>query len=693
LLAHEARFHVGVDIGGTFTDVVVFTDAGSQHRAKGLTTHGEYGRGIVDVLEAVATREMGISLSDMLGRTRSFVNGTTIVTNAVAELRGSRVGLIVTQGTRDTLRIARAPRTNDYNMQTQVSLPDLVAREAIVEVRERVDYSGEVVVPLAPEAAEAAVRRLVEEQEIDALAVCLLWSFQHPQHERMIGEAAARLYPDLFVSLSSTIYPVHREYERMVTTTLNSFTGTAVADYVDGLDTALRERGLTTPFALMQSIGGRIPSEQAKERPVSLVNSGPVGGVIGAQSLGRAYGLDRIITADMGGTSFDCALIDRGEVGLAHRAELNRFLTGLSLVDISAIGAGGGSIAWIDNRGLPRVGPRSAGSVPGPACYGLGGEEPTVTDAVVALGIIDPDYFLGGQMRVDRSLAEQAIARGVGDAVGWSVPDAAAAIWTIVVQNMSAAVRAVSIEKGHDPREFTMVQYGGAGALFSGPIARNIGIRRVLIPSSASAFSAGGLVYADSRRSLVQTVNWNVLREDPEQARRTFGELAAHVRAELGQDGFADDAIDVVLEGDFKFLGQAFEVTMPVALDGLDSQAVYDAFVVTYEAMYGEGTAWVGFDVMLLNCRVTGVGRTVKPDLDRTTKLDGDAGQARKGTRRVFMPDVGVEADMAVYADDLLSPGAQLSGPAIVEVRDTTIYVPVDATLRVDELANYVMEV
>jgi N-methylhydantoinase A len=689
----DASFHIGVDIGGTFTDVVVSSSTGELHRAKGLTTPGDYGRGIVDVLALVAERELGMSLSDLLARTSSLVNGTTIVTNAVAELRGSRVGLLVTKGTRDTLRIARAPRTNDYNMQTQVPLPDLVPREAIVEVEERVDYSGRVVVPISAEGAEAALRYVVEEQGAQALAVCLLWSFQNPAHEQMLGDLARRLYPDMFISLSSDVHPVHREYERMVTTVLNSYCGDAVAGYVDGLGRELRNRGLAIPFSLMQSIGGRIPSEQAKSRPISLVNSGPVGGVIGAQSLGRAYGLGRIITADMGGTSFDCALIDRGEVGLAHRAELNRYLTGLSLVDISAIGAGGGSIAWIDDRGMPRVGPRSAGSIPGPACYGRGGTEPTVTDAAVALGFIDPGYFLGGSMHVDRTLAVEAIARHVGDPLGSSMNEAAAAIWSIVVQNMSSAVRAVSIEKGHDPREFTMVQYGGAAALFSAAIARNLSIGSVIIPANASTFSAGGLSHADNRRSYVRTVNWNVLRDSPARARNTFAELVEQARADLQADGFAPDIVEVTLEGDFKFLGQAFEVTMPVDLSALEPQRVYDSFVATYEAIYGEDTAWGGFDVMLLNCRVTGIGRTVKPRLRRVAIGGGDPEAGRKGRRTVNMPDVGREEKLPVYSDERLLPGARLSGPAIIEVRDTTIYVPVGASFAVDEYANYVLEV
>jgi N-methylhydantoinase A len=689
----DERFHIGVDIGGTFTDVVVATESGRQHRAKQPTTHGDYGRGIVDALELVAARELEMPLPDLLARTGALVNGTTIVTNAVAELRGSEVGLIVTKGTRDTLRIARAARTNDYDMHTQVALPDLVARDAIVEVEERIDYSGAVVVGLDPEKAEAKLRELVEGQEVEALAICLLWSFQNPAHEEILGEIATRLYPGIFLSLSSTVYPVHREYERMVTTVLNSFTGSAVADYVDGLERELAARGYAAPIALMQSIGGRIPSSQAKERPISLVNSGPVGGVIGAQNLGRAYGLDRVITADMGGTSFDCALIDRGEVGLAHRAELNRFLTGLSLVDITAIGAGGGSIAWIDSRGMPRVGPRSAGSVPGPACYGRGGAEPTVTDATLALGFIDPDYFLGGTMEVDRGLAEAAIAAKIGEPLGWETTEAAAAIWTIVVQSMSAAVRAVSIEKGHDPREFTLVQYGGAGALFSAPIARSLGISRVIIPGSASTFSAAGLMHADARRSLVQTINWNVLRESPDRARAAFRELATAAREELRADGFDDEAIEVKLEGDLKFIGQAFEVTMEVDVEALDSQLVYDNFVTTYEAMYGEGTAWEGFDVMLLNCRVTGVGRTAKPEIPRVATNGADPEAARKGPREVFMPDAGRAVEMSIYSDERLAPGARIDGPAILELRDTTIYVPEDAELLVDEFANYVMEV
>jgi N-methylhydantoinase A len=689
----NGHFHIGVDIGGTFTDVVVSSSTGELHRAKGLTTHGEYGRGIVDVLELVAERELNMPLPDLLARTDSFVNGTTIVTNAVAELRGSRVGLLVTKGTHDTLRIARAPRTNDYDMHTQVPLPDLVGREAIVEVEERVDYSGRVVVPLTRERAEAALRYVVEEQGAEALAVCLLWSFQNPAHEQLIGDLARDIYPDMFLSLSCEVYPVHREYERMVTTVLNSFCGDAVADYVDGLARELRGRGLEVPFSLMQSIGGRIPAAQAKARPISLVNSGPVGGVIGAQSLGQNYALDRIITADMGGTSFDCALIDRGKVGLAHRAQLNRFLTGLSLVDISAIGAGGGSIAWVDDRGMPRVGPRSAGSIPGPACYGRGGTEPTVTDASVALGFIDPDYFLAGAMHVDRELAQQAIARHVAEPVGWSDMEAAAAIWTIVVQNMSGAVRAVSIEKGHDPREFTMVQYGGACALFSAAIARNLSIGRVIIPANASTFSAGGLSHADNRRTYVRTVNWNVLRDSPAHVRDTFTELAEEAHSDLEADGFPPQAIDITLEGDFKFLGQAFEVTKPVDVEALEPQAVYDSFVDTYEAIYGEDTAWEGFDVMLLNCRVTGIGRTEKPPLRRLSVGGGDPERARKGEREVYMPDVRRQAMLAVYSDEQLGPGARLSGPAIVEVRDTTIYVPVDAAFAVDEYANYILEV
>ncbi|MCL6547414.1 MAG: hydantoinase/oxoprolinase family protein [Alicyclobacillus sp.] len=690
------KYHIGIDIGGTFTDLVLSDHEGNVYRAKSLTTHDRYTDGIVDALEKVA-RVVGCPVEQILADTELFINGTTIVTNAVAELKGDRVGLLTTKGFRDTLRIARSARTNDYDMQTQVPLPDIVERSRIVEVDERVDYVGKVLVRLNEEQVREAVRYLVEDQGVNALAVCFLWSFKNPAHERRVAEIVEEMYPGMFTTLSSDIFPVAREYERMVTTVLNSFTGQRVRDYVGRLESELRERGLQVPVGLMQSIGGVLSTQEARSRAINLVNSGPVGGVIGANNLGKLLGIRDIITADMGGTSFDTALIKDNEPGLAHRVKLHGFLTGLSMVDITAIGAGGGSICWLDERNAPRVGPRSAGSNPGPACYGLGGEEPTITDVVVALGLIDPELFLAGDMVLDREASVRAIRRRIADPLGWTVTQAAAGLYKIVVNAMSNAVRGVSIERGYDPREFTMIAYGGASPLFIAAIARNMGIRRVVIPANSAVFSAYGLLWSDNLRSHVRTVNWNVTHGSLEEVNRMYRALIDESVEQLRRQGFALKDIEVVKEGDFKFAGQAFELTIPVTSGDLteaDRGRIHDQFVETYERLYGKGTAWEGSEVVMLNCRVTAVGKTVKP---KVKMYEADSGRRVSGAaqkqRRVYLPDMDEERDVPAYLDQHIQPGAVIEGPAIVEAGDTTIYVPVHATLMKDPYLNYVLEV
>lgn len=689
MTSSQSRYYVGVDIGGTFTDVVVSDAEGTTHRAKALTTHGDYTTGIMEALTKGAAA-VGVTLGDLLRHAALFTNGTTIVTNAVAELKGLRVGLITTRGFRDTLRIARSARTNDYDMQTQVPLPDLVPRDAIAEVDERIDYAGRVAVALDPAQVRQTIRHLVEDLGCEAIAVCLLWSFKNPAHEQTVKALAREMYPAIYVTASSEIYPVAREYERMVTTVLNAFSGRDVAEYVATLEQALVGSGMQVPLGLMQSVGGIATAAEATARPVSLINSGPVGGVIGARSVGQQLGLQNIITADMGGTSFDTALIRDGHVGMAHRAELHGFFTGLSMVDISTVGAGGGSICWLDERMAPRVGPRSAGSMPGPACYGRGGTEPTVTDVVVALGLIDPDQFLNGQMRLDRDAAIRAIRTRIAEPLGWSVEEAAAGLYQIITNSMSDAVRAVSIEKGYDPREFNMLAYGGASPLFIGQICRHLGIRTVVIPANSPTFSAYGLLWSDYRRDYVQTVNWNLNRGDVSDINTVLTRLAAESDANIRAVGFRDEQIQIRREGDFRFAGQAFEITIPLPdrdLTDADRAAIARTFIETYERLYGEDTAWVGSEVVMLNCRVTAVGATAKPRL-REWPVQSGSGTVPPARRRVYLPDTGTHAEIDSYLLRDLGPGAELAGPAILEGGDTTVYVPARSLLSMDPYGN-----
>jgi N-methylhydantoinase A len=376
-----------------------------------------------------------------------------------------------------------------------------VRRADVLEIDERIDYAGSEIIALDSDQVRAAARELVDGHGCDALAVCFLWSFINPAHEREAKQAIAELYPELFVSISCEVFPVAREYERLVTTVFNSFTSAGVAEYVSTLEGKLTELGCAARPSLMQSVGGLLSPEEARGLPIQLISSGPVGGVVGARALAERLDLHDVITADMGGTSFDCALIKDLTLTEAHRADLGKFATGLSMIDISAIVAGGGSIFWRDARRAPRAGPHSAGADPGPACYGRGGTEPTVTDVALAMGLMDPDYFLGGAMALDRDAALRAVRERIAEPMGWGIDRALPGLYRIVVDAMSNAVRAISIERGHDPRDFTMVGYGGASGLFLPLICRAMGISDLVLPANASVFSAYGLLFS-ARRAL-----------------------------------------------------------------------------------------------------------------------------------------------------------------------------------------------
>jgi N-methylhydantoinase A len=684
-------YHIGVDIGGTFTDAVAIDEGGHLHRAKAPTTPGDYTAGILAALEALAA-EAGTSLAELLGSTRLFVNGTTIVTNAVAELTGLRVGVLTTRGFRDTLRIARSARTNDPDLQTQTPPPDIVRRDDIVEIDERVDSFGEVVVPLNEEQVRDGLRRLVDEQGCQALAVCFLWSFLHPAHEERVAAIAAELYPSLFCSISSRVFPVAREYERMVTTVFNSYVSAGVFDYVSKLSAELHRRGLSCEVSMMQSIGGMLSPAEAAERPMQLINSGPVGGTLGAQALASVLAVDDVLTTDMGGTSFDTAVIKDGQLTLAHRARLGDFDTGLSMVDISAIGAGGGSICWIDSRGAPRVGPRSAGADPGPACYGRGGTEPTVTDVAVALGLIDPDYFLGGTMRLDPAAAETAITNRIAAPLGVDLDTACLGLYRIVGDTMANAIRSATVEKGHDPRRFTVVSFGGAGGLFIAEICRLMGITDVVVPDDAAVFSAAGLTCADAVRSFVRTVNWIIPAAPLGPLNATLEDLGGEARAALVEQGFDEDDVEVRFEGDIKWAGQIFEIAIPLPAGQLtddDRAVVTGRFLEAYERLYGKGTAWEGFPAVMLNARATATGKVTKP-ARRVHPVEPDGAEAAiTSEREVLLPEDGVRKPVPIYRGAKLRAGMALAGPAVVEDVDTTVWVPPGAGLRVDEYRNY----
>jgi N-methylhydantoinase A len=682
---------IGIDIGGTFTDVVVALDDGRLVRDKALTTPGDYTDGILEALGRAAA-QTGLEVGPLLSETDTLVNGTTVVTNAIAQLRGRRVGLLTTRGFRQQMRIHRGMRQVQLDLQKDLPPPEIVELGAVAEVNERIDRQGRVLVPIDNAQVRAAVARLVERERIDALAICFLWSFRYPDHERAAGEVVRQHFPELFVTLSSEIYPRIREYERMNTAVLNSFVSEGAETYIDRLRDRLGELGLAAGrISFMQSLGGQLSAEESLREPIRLTHSGPVGGVTAAAYLASSLGIADAITADMGGTSFDTALIKDGRPAFAHRTRINRLLTGLSTVDIHAIGAGGGSIAWIDERGIPQLGPHSAGADPGPACYGRGGTEPTLTDVSLVLGLIDAHNFWGGELVLDTDAATHALDALAGR-LQRGAEETAKGLRTIAINNMATAMATVSLARGYDPRDFTVIGYGGASGLFLAEVCVQLGVPRLVMPRLAATFSAFGLLFADAVRSYAVTAEWPVATGSVEELDALYSDLERRAVGALTAQGFRDEEIAVEREADLKWVGQSFEVSMPIARDGLvlaGRDAIARGFTETYERLYGGGTAWHGFPLELHTARVLATAKTAKPELPALEQVPPrDASAARLGERRVALLDRAVP----VYDGKKLESGMAIAGPALIDDTDTTIYLPPAARLSIDGWRNYVFE-
>jgi N-methylhydantoinase A len=686
-------YQIGIDMGGTFTDIVVINQKGEIWTDKADTTPNNLIEGLLKSIENISN-QLGVSQNQLLHHCTRFVHGTTIVTNSIAELKGAKVGLLVTKGFKDTLRIARSPRTDDRDHHNQRNMPNLVERNCILEINERIDKNGRVVVEMHDQEVLEAVRQLVEIQKVESIAVTFLWSFLNDTHEQRVKRIIESHYPSIYVSISSEVYPVMREYERMNTTTLNAFTGPKVVRYVDVINLALEKRGLNTPIVFVQSFGGSLSADEVRVAPIKLVDSGPVGGVLGANYLGKTLGISNMITGDMGGTSFDCSIIQDNNYTQTQRVYLREFLTGISKIDVTASDPGGGSIAWIDSRGIPQVGPQSASSYPGPISYGRGGELPTVTDATVLLGLIDPGYFLGGRMNLNKDRAKEIFKDKLAEPLKMSVLDTAASIYQLVIAKISSSIRSVSVERGHDPKEFTFISYGGAMPLFTAEVCREIGIKKAVIPASSAVFSAQGLLAGDDVRNLVKSSFWRV-GHGVEGVKSVLLEMEEKVTESLMQSGFERKDIQIQRFGDFKFEGQMFEISVPLPsrqLNEKDLEEISNNFAPLYEAEYGPGTAWVDSEVNLITVRVTGIGSVEKFKPKSFEYNPQKVSDFPRKQRIVYLPMERKTEELAVYNDQEITPGTILSGPAIIERSQTTIYIPNGVNAYMDDYRNYVLE-
>ncbi|MDE0334788.1 MAG: hydantoinase/oxoprolinase family protein [Defluviicoccus sp.] len=687
---------LGVDTGGTFTDIVQIDGDGAVTVDKAFSTPARPEDGAVESLASLA-RNTQRPVDAVLGATARFAHGTTVSTNALIQRSGARVGLIATRGFEDTLVIGRGPvgrvgglphaKAMDF-LHTEPPAP-LVSRRLVRGVGERVTAEGEVLAPLDREEAAEAVRAVVE-AGAESLAVCLLWSFLAPDHEEEIREVTAEIAPGVPVFLSSEIAPRIGEYERMVTTAVAAHVGPATTRYIGKLQDRLAIDGLRHPIQIMTAAGGTTLPDGAAREAVSVVNSGPVGGLVAARHLGRALGIENAITADMGGTSFDVGLISRGAIEHTGRPFLDQGLPVLTRsARIDTLGAGGGSIAVSDGFRL-RVGPESAGADPGPAAYGRGGEYPTVTDALVVLGIVDPDRFFGGRYRLDPGLAEAAIERHVARPLGLGIADAAAGIVEVVNGRMSDLIRKVTIETGNDPREFALFAYGGACGAHCADLAMRLGIGRAIVPYGAPVFSALGIALSDI--VYAHTLSAPVGLDDEDAARRVAREslnaLARRAGADLAASGFATGDATIRYSVEMRYRGQMNEITLDLPEGGAEpglAGRLRRAFESLYEQRYGASAvrASAGLEIVSL-----GVEASVAAEIPAfAERASPEAGPGPARRRRIHRR--GAEPlDAEIHDFATLGPGAAVAGPAVIEREMTTVWVPPSALARVDRLGN-----
>lgn len=673
---------VAIDIGGTFTDVVGRDARGQLRYFKLPTTRKDES---LAVLAAVDHIQQQWSVNpDAIDR---FVHGTTVATNAVLERKGAKIGLITTEGFRDVLEIGRQMRHQMYDVILSSETPSfLIPRQWRKEVPERIDAAGEVVTALDQQAVLDRARELVDDG-VEAIAICFLFSFQNPAHERRAAELIREAHPDLTLAISSEVDPAFREYERTVVTSFDAYVKPVIDRYLSRLENGLAQKGVQAPFQVMQSRGGLMASPVARQRPVRLFLSGPAAGVIGAQIAGKSAGVDSLITVDIGGTSSDIALISKGKALVRSEGVIDGFPVRVGMVDVNSIGAGGGSIAWIDAAGGLRVGPRSAGSEPGPACYGRGGEEPTVTDASIVLGYLNPDYFAGGTLKLQPEKSYAAIKEKIADPLGMPVEEAALGIHRIVNAQMAEGIRLVSIRQGLDPRRFALMPLGGGGAVHIVPLARELGVTRVVVPRYPGVLAAAGLLAAPVEHESSTAFGRQVDASELPAIKQVLASLDEQCGKLMASEAIGGDSTRVQYFADVCYVGQGYSIEVPLLLDDEDPcSRVYDDFLEAHARIYGYSTRTPARIVNLRSVHQAGGQEQI--DASAYTPSEGDPVQ---GSRDILIAGSRERVKATVYRRSALAVGFSFSGPAIVEQDDTTTLIEPGWDVTVDQAGNLMM--
>jgi N-methylhydantoinase A len=676
-------YRLGIDIGGTFTDAVSVDERdGSVRIDKVFTTTDDPSAGFLLCVERLSSN-LEISRDELL----HIVHANTVATNAVLERKGARAGFLVTEGFRDLLEIGRQIRYELYNLQTEKPAP-LIPRERCVEVRERINYQGEVLVPLDEESVIAAVQKLLQ-QNVESLAVCFLHSYQNPTHEKRVGEIIKSTYPQLWVSVSSDIAPEIREYWRASTTVTNSYIAPIVTKYLEAVEDKLRAKEIRSELQIMQSNGGVMTVQTAKQRPVYMLESGPAAGVISAKYFTGLAGFPNAISFDMGGTTAKMGLIVGGEAGMVTEFEAGGISgsgTGVAkgsgypiltpVIDVVEVGAGGGSIAWIDPGGLLRVGPKSSGAVPGPACYGRGGTQPTIADANLLLGRLNPSYFLGGEISLNVDASRKAIETHCAKHLGFDPIVTSMGILDIANATMADAIRLISVQRGHDPREFCLIAVGGAGPMHANHLALEMGIPAVVIPPSPGVASALGMLTSDLRHDYCVTHLQKLDSADLNDLNGIFHDLRARGLKSLAHDGVRGVEKGIGRYVDMRYVGQSWKLRIAVDdrdLQEIDVESLRRSFDLQHERAYGYSCPDEPTEIV--NVGVLAVGDSPRLRLKTVPKGSKSPDEARKGSRPVYFHENETFVETPVFDRYALHSGNFIIGPAIVEEMDSTTVI------------------
>jgi N-methylhydantoinase A len=699
----QQQYIIGVDTGGTFTDIVVITEAGDIWTAKASTTPDDFSRGVMDAL-AEASKTVGVELGDLLSRTTLFKHGSTVATNALITRSGVKVGFITTRGFEDTTEIMRAiGRVDGLSEEeirhvTWVTKPEpLVPRELVMGVRERIDYRGEEVIPLNREDVMAAIRQLIEKEKAQAIAVSLLHAWANPVHEEGIRTLALEADPSrqIYWSFGSALSQIAGEYARANTAIMNSYLGPTVERYLKGLEQKLHGAGLKGPFLVMQGNGGVAHREHVT--PLANLQSGPAGGMIASAYVAGLLGHKNVITTDMGGTSFDVGLVTEGYWRYAQEPIVERFRIQQPIIDIESIGAGGGTISRVEpETGRLLVGPKSAGANPGPVCYDIGGEEVTVTDADLILGIIDPNYFLGGKKALNKEKALRAMEEKIAKPLGLKPVEAAAGIYDIVNSKMSDLIRRQVVRTGYLPDEFVIYAFGGAGPVHASGFAAELGVKQIYIFAASPVFSAFGAAAADVIHSRVITCQY-ILPIDPAAINERIDGIETEMRETMTGEGFRPDQIEFRRFFTMRYRRQTAGVEMPGSWDrftaerGTELQGLFEG---KYEELFGVGAGYTKAGIEISAIRVDAVGLVKKPELKPAGAKKPDIRSAQKSKREIFFtrPERKL-IDAPVYDYAGLGPAAVIKGPAVIELPFTTTLVPPGFQVTVDDYLNLVMEI